>query len=779
MRKNLQLDFKCNYRYNHLNAPSAKMTNNEYPQINDLDELFGFSAARKRAAEALEDIYIYDEPSFIPHRIFLNLVDGFNAKYLSSYLTDQIYGVKQQTEGEEGEGEGEQEGTEIEDTEATPLPAHRTKYEMIGSLYKQFHKKTEDILFTVNETDENFLENIMKCGFVIYDITQNPDEIPKALDTLSKIENEIENLKKLGPKTFKKIAEVRVFMLISTVMTWALTKPIDPEDPSLPFTEADYKKRRSHPNYKKHIECEREVVSRGRKNPDKLKTYVICSGIIYGAEEEDLSFLFKLAWNNEKHLPIFRPGKNTIPLIHIQDLVKVVHGLMENAPSKPQYILAVEQMPSTLKQITKAISKTIGSGRTKEVFAEEAFLYKEITQSLYDRYTINLTMEPGFIVETLQIQWENEINMVENIANVANEFRNTRGLVPLRIIIHGPPAVGKTRIAMQLADYYGVHYVNVKSVINETIQIWKETISEEVEKVSAKEEKQKLLDEGGGDVEEEEEEGEDEEAIDIEELYEKIRNIETELEASENGKLSQEHTIQLVQTFLMQNKFKNQGYVIDGYPKTIDEAKALFGGTDEEGEGGDEEEDGTKQDSRPNYVISLQADDQFLCERIMILPEKEIQGTHYTEEGMLRRLKEYRANNTEANTLLNFFDELEIHPLVLDVMDDHTENMGSIMKSVIDHLGKPIGFALTVDQEEELIRIEEQKRAELEMEAKYQKEMLQRQAVEEHQSKMEKWSELLEQLQNEEEKVLIAQAEPLRHYLIKFVFPILGKGVFI
>ncbi|KAK5648243.1 hypothetical protein RI129_003135 [Pyrocoelia pectoralis] len=758
------------------------MTDNEYPQVKDLDELFGFSAARKRAEEALDDINIYDEPSFLPHRVFLNLVDGFNGKYISSYLTDQICGSKGQIgdggeEGEEEEGEdegGEQEREETENEEMPPAVVNKTNYEIIGSLHKQFHKKTEDILFTLSETDDTFLENIMKCGFIIYDITQNSDEIPKALDTLSKIENEIEKLQTLGPKTFKRIPEVRVFILISNIMTWALTKPIDPEDPSLPFTEADYKKRRAHPNFKMHIECERQVVLKGRKTPEKLKTYVICSGIIYGAEEEDLTFLFKLAWYNEKQLPIFKPGKNVIPLIHIKDLVKVVHGLMENVPNI-QYILAVEQMPSTIKQITKAISKTMGSGQTKEAFAENAFLYKEITQNLFDRYTINLTMEPGFIVETLQIQWESEINFVENIDNIVKEFKNTRGLTPLKIIMHGPPAVGKTVIAKQLANYYGIHYVSVKSVIDETIQNWKETINEEIAKVSAKEEKQKALEEGDENAEEEEE-GE-EETVDIEELSEKIKTLETELAQSENGKLPQEQITQLLQTFITKNKFKNQGYIIDGYPKTIHEAQALFGGAGDEGEGAEDEDENVGQSLLPNYVISLQADDEFLCQRVMILPEKEIQGTHYTEEGMLRRLSEYRANNAEDNTPLNLFDELEIHPTVLNAMEDHTENMQNIMNSIIGILGKPIRFALSPEEEEELIRLEEEKQAILEKENNLRREMLERKALEEHQNKMEIWSELLERLQNEEEKVLIAHAEPLRHYLLTFVFPILGKGL--
>ena len=46
----------------------------------------------------------------------------------------------------------------------------------------------------------------------------------------------------------------------------------------------------------------------------------------------------------------------------------------------------------------------------------------------------------------------------------------------------------------------------------------------------------------------------------------------------------------------------------------------------------------------------------------MNLPEMVVAGTHNTEEGLLRRLAEFRAVNTEDETVLNYFDELEIHP---------------------------------------------------------------------------------------------------------------------
>lgn len=61
-------------------------------------------------------------------------------------------------------------------------------------------------------------------------------------------------------------------------------------------------------------------------------------------------------------------------------------------------------------------------------------------------------------------------------------------------------------------------------------------------------------------------------------------------------------------------------------------------------------------------VVSLDAADDFLKNRVMNLPEAVVAGTHNTEEGVLRRLAEFRAVNTEDETVLNYFDELEVHP---------------------------------------------------------------------------------------------------------------------
>ena len=81
-------------------------------------------------------------------------------------------------------------------------------------------------------------------------------------------------------------------------------------------------------------------------------------------------------------------------------------------------------------------------------------------------------------------------------------------------------------------------------------------------------------------------------------------------------------------------------------------------------EDGEEEEGKTSFDklTMPENVISLDAHDDFLRERVMNLPETVVANTHNTEEGLMKRLTQFRGYNTADATVLNYFDDLEIHP---------------------------------------------------------------------------------------------------------------------
>lgn len=85
---------------------------------------------------------------------------------------------------------------------------------------------------------------------------------------------------------------------------------------------------------------------------------------------------------------------------------------------------------------------------------------------------------------------------------------------------------------------------------------------------------------------------------------------------------------------------------MDGYPKTLEQARNLFLISEESLKEVKEDKniEGRNINAAilPELVVVLEASDEFLKERIINRPEREIQNTHYTEEHMLRRMREYR-----------------------------------------------------------------------------------------------------------------------------------------
>lgn len=64
-------------------------------------------------------------------------------------------------------------------------------------------------------------------------------------------------------------------------------------------------------------------------------------------------------------------------------------------------------------------------------------------------------------------------------------------------------------------------------------------------------------------------------------------------------------------------------------------------------------------------LLCLDASDDFLKDRVMNLPERLVQEHNYEQEHFLLRLARYRENNLEDETVVNYFDELDITPLYL------------------------------------------------------------------------------------------------------------------
>ncbi|KAJ9599411.1 hypothetical protein L9F63_010102, partial [Diploptera punctata] len=156
-------------------------------------------------------------------------------------------------------------------------------------------KQTEDIKEIILDPSdrETFLPKILKCGYIIFDITSDITQIQEALWILKAIESYLDSLHEEEPRAFTRMEDVRHFILISTIMTWALTKPISTEDEPVPFTEADFRKRKPHPNYKEHTDLEKEVIQAGKKYKDKFKNNCNSSRYKLWLRRRSLTFSFQ------------------------------------------------------------------------------------------------------------------------------------------------------------------------------------------------------------------------------------------------------------------------------------------------------------------------------------------------------------------------------------------------------------------------------------------------------------------------------------------------------
>ncbi|GAA53802.1 adenylate kinase [Clonorchis sinensis] len=611
------------------------------------------------------------------------------------------------------------------------------------------------IILTQSERRKDLYDRVITCDFIVYNIKDDESLIDEAMWMLEKLHENMEQYQ-----------QQKIFVLLSTVLTWARSAPLD----------------------------------------------------------ED-------AWNNKQVLSVPGDGENIVPTIHVKDLAHILQMVVEVRPKK-HYIIAKDGSQNTLQQIVK--------------------------QNHLDHLLVNIRMEAGLVSELARFRWHCENGIVENIKQIVREFKLARKLVPIRLCILGPPASGKTTLAKRLCEYYKLHHVHIKDVVESSIAALKRrselaaiAAAAAASQVSKPRGPKLAMPEGA------EEEGY--ELADTELLDAVLQNME-----ENNGRLTNDYISDFFRRKLHSEPCENQGYIIDGYPKSRKQAEALFSGAtsftdeDEEAEEGNEVEEGEelklKDDSTltptelfakeylntglnvvdvhgepirlptqpipnqlpkgllPAYVFELQASDKFLRDRIMNMPESKVQGTHYTEAGLLRRLNEYRVNqlglsplnpgswiapdpdaeengthkvplnklalaSINENSIRAYFDSKGVPQIPVDVMGDENENLESTFRKIVHFIGPPRNYGLTPEEQ-------------LEQEQKAIMERMERDRIEEQRVQMEiadeeskrqkfqeEWKAKQEAMEKQETALLDKESEPLRAYLRKHVMPVLAQGL--
>uniref|UniRef100_A0A672I329 Adenylate kinase 7b n=1 Tax=Salarias fasciatus TaxID=181472 RepID=A0A672I329_SALFA len=607
-----------------------------------------------------------------PRRVFINRIDSYASRNIAKVLLQFIWNSL----------------APFLRVSRSVLLTESGGFQVVGTVSDQSEEEWPFVLekyFVSRSSNGDLLAKLLSCDVVIYNISQHADQVEEGFWAASALHNEMGHFSK--PK---------VFILISTVMTWACSKSPGPDEPEL-LTDESFRSRKAHRNFKTHIDLEKKVVKLGKTNKAVFSTYVVASGLQYGMGEQVFHYFFKTSWMGEEHeIPVFGDGNNFVPTIHISDLARVVQNVIEHRP-EPQYLLAVDSSSCTLGDIVKAVAAELGPGKICKKPFEEAFLIKDLSVMEIDSMLVNLRLSAAHIETLFSINWLCQSGLVENIDLVVKEYRQERELLPVRVCVLGPPAVGKSTACKAICEHYRLHYISLKD-------------AEIIPQVAL--------------------------------------------------------THPMLNEKLQSNPCRNQGFVLDGFPETYEQAKEFFYG---------ETHTCTKKSVYTEYkfVLCLDASDDFLIDRVINLPESVVQKHNYEQEHFLRRVAEYR-KNADADPVINYFLEMDVAPLHLG--DARLEpDWGLLMQKVYDTLGQPKNYSSTREEEEE----EELRKAEEGLRREAQdKEEEERWKEEEGRCREARWKEWKQEVvRQQEEELLEAQSLSTRNYLLEHVMPTLTQGL--
>ncbi|KAM9432425.1 adenylate kinase 7 isoform 1-T1 [Salvelinus alpinus] len=686
------------------------------------------TSERKMAEEEVEKIIHHTK------HIFINNVDSYASKCIAKFLSACVVGASL-VETDEPEVE---EGEERLSKDDHPKVKDGT-FKIVGTIANKNERRPSYVLDEYFQLKrEELLERLMECDIIIYNITEDADVMDEASWAISALHAEM-----------ARFSQPKMFILISTVMTWALSKPVDADDPEIPFTEEDYRRRRAHPNFKEHINVEKLVVKMGKTKSSLLSTYVVASGVQYGMGEQVFHFFFKTSWLGDlPKVPIFGEGTNVIPTIHINDLAGVIQNVIDHKP-KPHYLVAVDDSKTTIDDIVKTIAYVVGPGKTKRVPKEDAFLTRDLRQMDIDALFVNLRIEAVYLKENFNIHWVCESGLIDNIDRVVEEYKQTRGLLPIRVCFMGPPAVGKSTVAERICKHYKLHHIRLKETITETLAHLESIIRME--------------------------DGETE-AEDFATSSELLETLKENMDQN-GGRLDDPYVIRIMRDKLKSKLCRNQGFVLDSFPKTYEQAKDLFYADDDEPEDMRSKIPPFNKKIIPDFVFSLDTSDAFLKNRVLNLPESLVEGTSYSQEQFLRRLARFRESNVDDETVLNYFEELDIHPEHIEITSSDDQEYLVVTERIIKSVGKPKNYGPSSQELEEEERRSADRRLRTEAQKRADTERRETEEAQQRAARWEEWSKCLEEVKKQEHDLLEVQSVPLRNYLMKNVMPTLTQGL--
>ncbi|KAF4744963.1 hypothetical protein FOZ62_004853, partial [Perkinsus olseni] len=229
------------------------------------------------------------------------------------------------------------------------------------------------------------------------------------------------------------------------------------------------------------------------------------------------------------------------------------------------------------------------------------------------------------------------------------------------------------------------------------------------------------------------------------------------------------------------NACKFRGYVLDGFPRTAEEARELFmipppgeEGFDDENEDDDEIPKKLVVDDaiRPGWAFLLKSELDACRSRLEALTEAEASGTHNTVEDFQRRADGW-TKEIESHGSVTVLDALNdviegertCREIKVDGVD--TDDVVDIISQSIEHEGCPYNYipSKRTEVETKTIEMEREELRKKQVEDRIREEALAKEAAE-IEARRSQEAQRLSEVKKDEELLLEKHSRSLRHYLL-------------
>eukprot|EP00775_Hariotina_reticulata_P010576 gene10576-10735_t len=209
-----------------------------------------------------------------------------------------------------------------------------------------------------------------------------------------------------------------------------------------------------------------QLILRCNKAPaGLLSSYVVCPGILYGQGEGDsqLHPLFKAAWEGREPLQILGDGSNRLPTLHVKDLAAFAEDVVLQQPQGSRYLLAVDDALITQGALVSAVGSLLGNKQTQTWSTGDCVLTAPASPVLL----LDLPISSSAWPQQPPASKCCPNGLLGHLPQVLSELLEARRLKPLKIVIRGAPAAGKTHIGKRLAELYDLEHINPATILAE------------------------------------------------------------------------------------------------------------------------------------------------------------------------------------------------------------------------------------------------------------------------------------------------------------------------